>query len=214
MIKREDWWALGVSLVFLLLPLALFYAELPLIQKDIPIHWNLGGPDKFIPPAQFPTFVLLIAGIMVFVWGVRFIYPLRQNVEKFRRAYNGFIVALAFLISLLLSASVQWAAGEQILLDILVYIVVGVVLVVAGVLMYVSRRNWAVGFRNPWTLSSDRVWEAVNREAGVLTSVVGILIALAGVCRMRALVMLLLFVLFTGYAVFTVHSYMLWRRER
>ncbi len=211
MIRKEDWLVLCVSLSFLLLPLVLFYAELPHVQS-IPIHWGLSGPDKFVLPSQFPFFLLMVGGLIVVVWGARFVYPLQENVEKFRKVYNGFVLVLSFLLSLLFSASVLWAAGFPVSIDTLVWVIVGAILITAGALMYVSKRNWVAGFRNPWTLSSDRVWDVVNREAGIFTVIIGVLLVLTPF--IGGYQMFLLCALLLGYLAFTVHSYLLWRRER
>ncbi len=211
MIRKEDWLVLCVSLSFLLLPLVLFYAELPHVQS-IPIHWGLSGPDKFVLPSQFSFFLLMVGGLIVVVWGARFVYPLQQNVEKFGKVYNGFVLVLSLLLSLLFSASVLWAAGFPVSIDTLVWVIVGAILITAGALMYVSKRNWVAGFRNPWTLSSDRVWDVVNREAGIFTVIIGVLLVLTPF--IGGYQMFLLCALLLGYLAFTVHSYLLWRRER
>ena len=37
-----------------------------------------------------------------------------------------------------------------------------------------SDRNWFIGIRTPWTLSSDRVWKRTNRLGGKLFKIAGI----------------------------------------
>jgi len=50
-----------------------------------------------------------------------------------------------------------------------------------GILMQHSRRNWFVGIRTPWTLSSDVVWEKTHKRGGLVFKACAVLV-LAGCC--------------------------------
>ena len=45
-----------------------------------------------------------------------------------------------------------------------------------GVLIEKSKRNWFVGIRTPWTLSSDRVWEKTHKIGGKLFKIAGAIV--------------------------------------
>ncbi|MEM1515464.1 MAG: SdpI family protein [Candidatus Bathyarchaeia archaeon] len=44
---------------------------------------------------------------------------------------------------------------------------------IIGILCEDSKRNWFIGIRTPWTLSSDRVWEKTHRLGGKLFKTAG-----------------------------------------
>ncbi len=51
---------------------------------------------------------------------------------------------------------------------------IGLLFYYIGVLMENAERNWFIGIRTPWTLSSDRVWRQTNRLGGRLFRAAGI----------------------------------------
>ncbi len=199
---RKDVVALVLALLTLALPAAVLATHPP--QQPIPIHWNATGEaDRFVPPEQAPLLLLLAAVLILIVWGVRYVYPLKRNVERFRGAYNAFVIALGAALSAILASSfLGWSQT--------VFIAVGALLVAAGAVMFVSERNWAIGFRTPWTLSDDRIWRVANREAGAVTAIAGLALALAPLFG-EPLLPIVVFLL-AGYATVTVHAYLLWRK--
>jgi len=44
-----------------------------------------------------------------------------------------------------------------------------------GVLIGRARRNWFIGIRTPWTLSSDVVWDKTHRRGAKLFMISGII---------------------------------------
>jgi uncharacterized membrane protein len=45
----------------------------------------------------------------------------------------------------------------------------------AGILTENAKRNWFIGIRTPWTMSSDKVWDKTHKLGGMLFKVSGIL---------------------------------------
>jgi uncharacterized membrane protein len=82
-----------------------------------------------------------------------------------------------------------------------------------GVLCERAKRNWFIGIRTPWTLSSDRVWEKTHRVGGKLFKIAGV-IALIGAMFQRYAVFLVI-VPAIAVAVFTiVYSLVIYQREK
>ncbi|MEM1558578.1 MAG: SdpI family protein [Candidatus Bathyarchaeia archaeon] len=55
---------------------------------------------------------------------------------------------------------------------------IGLLLFYTGILCENAKKNWFIGIRTHWTLSSDRVWETTHKLGGKLfktTGVIGIL---------------------------------------
>ena len=82
----------------------------------------------------------------------------------------------------------------------------------SGVLIQNARRNWFVGIRTPWTLSSERVWNSTHRIGGKLFKAAG-LIALLGLAFPDYAIHLIIgpVLLFTAYLV--VYSYLEYRKQ-
>jgi hypothetical protein len=55
---------------------------------------------------------------------------------------------------------------------------VGILIFYLGTIMPKTRRNWFIGIRTPWTISSDHVWQKTHELGGHLFQVLGIIIVL------------------------------------
>jgi len=53
-----------------------------------------------------------------------------------------------------------------------------------GILVENAKRNWSIGIRTPWTLSSEKIWEKTHRVGGKLFKIAGV-IALLGIFFQR-----------------------------
>lgn len=53
-------------------------------------------------------------------------------------------------------------------------------LVALGILTAISRPNFFIGVRTPWTVSSAHSWTVTNRLAGALTALIGVVAAAVG----------------------------------
>ena len=82
----------------------------------------------------------------------------------------------------------------------------------AGVMMRKAKRNFFIGIRTPWTLSSDYVWSETHRVGGTLFIISGLLALLGAFFPLYAF-WLLLIPLFTSVIFLVVYSYVLYQRE-
>jgi uncharacterized membrane protein len=90
---------------------------------------------------------------------------------------------------------------------------IGVLFIFIGVLMRKAKRNFFIGIRTPWTLSSDRVWDETHRIGAILFMASGALAILGGFFG-GMIAFWLMFVPLIGSSVFLiVYSYVLYRRE-
>ena len=82
----------------------------------------------------------------------------------------------------------------------------GVLFYCLGILLGNAKRNWFVGIRTPWTLSSDVVWDKTHKMGGKLFKAAGV-VAFLGVL-VPAYALLLVIVPVIAVAVYTfVYSY-------
>jgi len=67
-----------------------------------------------------------------------------------------------------------WNIGIRISPNAVLPVGIGLLFYHIGILMENAERNWFIGIRTPWTLSSDRVWRKTNRLGGKLFRSAGI----------------------------------------
>jgi uncharacterized membrane protein len=48
-----------------------------------------------------------------------------------------------------------------------------------GILIENAKRNWFIGIRTPWTMSSDKVWDKTHKIGGKLFKIAGVFTLLA-----------------------------------
>lgn len=163
---------------FLLIAAALAAAVLafPHLPARIPTHWNLQlKPDGF--SSRWAIFFFgpgFMAAMMLLTWLLPWLSPKNFQVDVFRATYRQ-IMLILFCEAAYLFLVMFWAAfGHPI--DAGRAILCGISLFVAliGNVMGKVRRNFFIGIRTPWTLSSERVWNATHRFAAKSLTIGGL----------------------------------------
>ncbi len=80
-----------------------------------------------------------------------------------------------------------------------------------GALMQHAKRNYFIGIRTPWTLSSDEVWDRTHKAAGKWFRLAG-LAALGGVLWPDLAVVFVIVPVMVAALYSTVYSYLEYRR--
>ncbi|MDD5082760.1 MAG: SdpI family protein, partial [Dehalococcoidales bacterium] len=88
----------------------------------------------------------------------------------------------------------------------------GILLYYCGILVANAQRNWFVGIRTPWTLSSDRVWEKTHRLGGRLFKAAGVLALLGIFLPGYAILFILIPAVVIAFWTI-VYSYLEYRKE-
>jgi uncharacterized membrane protein len=198
-------------IIFSFLYGAYLYPQMP---DRIASHWDARGQvDGYMPKAAglflIPAISLILFAVLI---SVPRLDPLRKNIESFRQSYDLFALeAIAFLIYIQL-LTVLWNQGLRFNIVQLLSPALGLLFYFAGVLTQSSRQNWFVGIRTPWTMSSESVWDKVNRRAGKLFKVSGALAALGAVFPRHALILIMAPVVSTA-AYSIAYSYLEYKRE-
>ncbi|MGY6628173.1 MAG: SdpI family protein [Oceanicaulis sp.] len=187
---------------------------------EIAVHWNAAGqPDRYGGKAEA---FLLIPGAAIFLSillaAAPHIDPRGRNL-----AASGSVLPTIWIATLCLFAIVQAALTLSALgmvapdgdsVPRTVMLGVCALMVIVGNALGKARPNWFVGVRTPWTLSSDRAWDATHRWAGrgfVLSGLIGAACAL--LAPMMAAVFVFLALILTTTAGSVVLSFLVWRRD-
>lgn len=141
----------------------------PYLPGKLPVHWNIRGEidgfmTKNILSAQlFPLITLAMWILFLVLPGLD---PKREKYALFTKEYNGikllFIVFFAFIYGL----TITTALGVQVPMGTVLPCAIGVLFVYLGNIMGKIRQNYFVGFKLPWTLSNEDVWNRTHRFGG------------------------------------------------
>lgn len=192
---------------------ALLWNQLP---DQMASHWNVNDQVDGYMSKVWGVFMmpLVTLGMFVLFLVVPNIDPLKANIAEFRETFNLFIVFIVGFMVYIHILTLRWNLGYTNLgIGKAMLPAMGLLFIVIGSLLRKAKRNWFIGIRTPWTLSSDNVWNETHRLGSVLFMISGVLALVGGFFGgMTAFWMLL--VPLVGSTIFLlVYSYVLYQRE-
>ena len=168
--------AAGIILLSFLIS-AWFWPQMP---ERMATHWGISGQVNGYMPKFWGLFFvpILLALLGLLFWVFPRLDPLKANIAQFRKYYDGFIVAVLLFMIIVHIQVILWNRGLRIPPNLILPLGVGILFYYIGIISEKSKRNWWIGIRTPWTLSSDRVWERTHRLGAKLFKIAGGIIAL------------------------------------
>jgi uncharacterized membrane protein len=167
--------ALSVALIAASFLLSIY--SYPYLPEMMASHWNARGEVDGYLPKFWGAFLVpfIMVGLYLLFLAIPRIDPLKANIMQFIRYYYGLIVViLVFTLTVHIQVTL-WSLGFVISPNIVLSISIGVLFIYIGVLLNKVKRNWFVGIRTPWTLSSDAVWDKTHKIGGRLFILAGVI---------------------------------------
>ena len=201
---------LGLVVLAVLVGL-LVYSRLP---GEVASHWDIEGNVNGYMSRFWGVFLMpmVMAGMVLLLWGLPEIDPLKGNIDKFRVDYNNFIVVMGIYFFFIHILTLLVNLGVVLDLNRFVIPAMGLFVFFLGGLLGKARRNWFVGIRTPWTLSSEQVWDKTHHLGGILFKIAGVVILL-GVFFPKANIWLLLGAILLPVFVLIGYSFLEFRAE-
>jgi uncharacterized membrane protein len=200
----------GILLLLFASSLTLF----PYLPETLASHWNVHGVADGYLPKEWALFFLpvIAAGVTLLLAFLPRLDPLQKNIEEFRGTYEWFVAGiLAFFLYLHL-LTLAWNLGFRFSMVQALCPAFAALYYGCGVLMSRAKRNWFIGIRTPWTLSSDRVWAETHRRGALLFKVCGFLV-LGGILLPDLALAFLLAPVLAASAYLVIFSYREYRKE-
>lgn len=165
-LDKSDYAALGLFLFML----GVTFHGFTQIDGDVAVHFDSDGEpdrstDKFEGLAVLPVISL---GIFLLLKFIPRIDPLGENVSEFRPALNWLAVFTVGFLAYIQCVVVAWNLGFGFDVSRAVVPAIGAMYYALGLLFERAERNWFVGLRTPWTLSSDDVWRRTHQMTAPL----------------------------------------------
>jgi uncharacterized membrane protein len=157
---------------------------------------------------------LITLGMFLLFLVIPNIDPLKANIAQFRDVFNLFITLIVAFMVYLYFLTLRWNLGHaDFAMSKAMLPAMGILFFFVGYMLRKAKRNFFIGIRTPWTLSSDRVWDETHRLGSVLFMVSGVL-AFFGSFFGGVLAFWFLFVPLIGSTLITlVYSYVLYQQE-
>ena len=205
-----------IALVMIALALvagALLWNQLP---DQMASHWNVNDEVDGTMPKIWGVLLmpLITLGMFVLFLIVPGIDPLKANIAKFRESFNLFIVLIIAFMLYIHGLTLAWSLGfTNFKMSAAMLPFMGVLFIAIGFMLRKAKRNFFIGIRTPWTLSSDSVWEKTHQLGSILFMASGAFAIIGGVFG-GMIAFWLLFVPLIGSSLFlVVYSYVLYRDE-
>ena len=206
-----------VSLVLILIAVAFSAVVYNRLPERVASHWDAndqvnGTMPRFWGVFLMPLITLAMLGLFLVLPAID---PLKANIAAFRPIFNAFIVAIIVFMLYLHVLTLVWNLGYHgFRMSTVLLPAMGLLFVLCGVLIGQAKRNFFIGIRTPWTLSSDRVWAQTHRVGALLFVLCGV-IAMLGVFAPGPAAFLLVIVPILAVTLFlTVYSWWLYRQEQ
>ena len=178
MIKKH-WKLLLITSLMILLPIAAGLVLWNKLPDQIPTHWNAAGQIDGWSSKPFAVFFL--PGLMLAIQWLCVLGtaadPKKQNhPDKVLHLVLWFVPILGIVLSTLTYLA---ALGQEIRMEVIMPIVVGLVLTIVGNYLPKCKQNYTIGIKIPWTLNNEENWNKTHRFAGWLWTVCGLAITLS-----------------------------------
>lgn len=202
-----------VSIGFILAALGVSIYLYPLLPDKIASHWNVDGEvdgymPKFIGVFLAPIIMLVLYAFYIFIPRMD---PLSRNIDEFRGTFNLFWVALFTFFFYVFAITTAWNVGMRFDFAYALAPAMGLLFYFIGSLLRASKRNFFVGIRTPWTLSSDMVWVKTHRVGGRLFEFTGILTIVAAFFGGKSAMITMFSCLVVSTVTSIVYSYVLYK---
>ena len=208
-------WLISALIIALMVGLSAWaWVQLP-ADASLPVHWNAAGEaDRYGGKAE--ALLLLPAvtiGVLLLFTLIRYIDPLRANIERSGQAYRAVLLGVLFFMAVLHTGAVLSALGYPINVGLLAAPAVVLMFVIMGNYMGKIRRNYMFGVRTPWTLASELSWNKTHRITGKLFVLSGLL-TIGATFLGSTVAFFTMMATILGTVIFAmVYSYLVWKRD-
>ncbi len=207
------------TIVVLLMLLAATVAGLLLwnrLPDQMASHWNVndqvnGYMPKFWGVFMLPLITLAMLGLFLVVPAID---PLKANIAQFREVFNLFIVLIVAFMIYIHGLTLAWSLGyTNFKMSGAMLPAMGLLFIFIGFMLRKAKRNFFIGIRTPWTLSSDTVWNETHRIGAVLFMISGVFAFIGGFFGGTTAFWFMFVPIISSTIFLVIYSYVLYRRE-
>lgn len=187
----------------------------PLLPNMIISHWNAQGIADGYSSRLVGLFLIPLISIAILILFLLIpkIDPLKKNIQKFRKHYDLFILFFVIFTSYIQALTITANLGIILNITLLIIPAIGILFFFIGIVLEKAKRNWFLGIRTPWTLSSDKVWNETHKIGSKLFKLSGI-IAIIGIFFGNFAIWFTLVPIMISTIFLVIYSYLLYRNVK
>jgi uncharacterized membrane protein len=138
--------------------------------------------------------------------------PLKKNIDVFRTRFNMFIVGISLFFFYVYILTLFWNTGSRFDFGQLLTPAFAVLWYLIGDLVGNAKRNWSIGIRTPWTMSSDAVWDKTHKLGAKIFKASAVIVLLGFFFPKMAFWFVIVSALATVVITF-IYSYVKYKQE-
>lgn len=184
-----------------------------ILPETVAIHWNAEGQadgysSSFWGALFFP---ILIAAMYTIYVILPKLDPLQKNIESFHEWLAKFMMVLQLFFLYLFALFIAFNMGHS--FNFIQWMAPGFtfLLFAMGTFLPHVKRNYFVGFRTPWTLENDDVWEQTHKHTGRMFRIFAFL-PIAGFFAPEGMIFWIIFAFLVPSIYGLAFSYVYYRR--
>lgn len=184
----------------------------------IAIHWNIEGTVDDYASKGWGLFLtpLVALGMAGLLKALPYLEPRRKHLEKSPKLVGATWIGVSMVLWVAHLMVVGTALGWAVDFFMLLSIALGLMMMLIGNYAAKSQSMFLVGFRTPWTLSSETVWVKTHRLFGRLFMLGGIIMIVAPLTLSgeNLFSYLILGTILAPVLITLVYSWWVWRQEQ
>jgi uncharacterized membrane protein len=190
----------------------LLYPAMPPLMAS---HWGIRGEVNGYMPKFWGLFLMPIisVGLILLFTLIPKLDPLARNIEEFRNYYDNFVVLIISFLFYIHIITLLWNLGTRLDMNRMMAPALAILFIYCGILIRHAKRNWSIGIRTAWTLSSDSVWDKTHRLGGTLFTISGAICLLGVIFPAYAFLFILVPVL-SAALISVLYSYIVYAQEK
>lgn len=206
-----------IEIASLVLVLATFVGAAlvyPYLPDQIASHWGINGEVNGYMGKFWGVYLLpfIMLGCAILFFAIPRIDPKKQNIQKFEKYYNWFVLTFLLFFVYIYKLIIFWNLGYQFDMMRLMVPALALLFYVLGIMVSHAEPNWFIGIRTPWTLSSEDVWYKTHKLGGKLFRVVAV-VSLLGVVIPQYAIWLLVLPILAVALYLVVYSYLEYHKQ-
>ncbi len=188
-----------------------FYPKMP---DQIASHWNIqnevdGYMSRFWGVFLVPIIIIAISALFIFIPKLD---PLKKNIVSFQDEFDKFSLIILLFLFYIYLLTLIWNLGIYFSLGKFVIVGVAIIIYYAAILIGKSKRNYFIGIRTPWTLSSDNVWDKTHKLGEKVFKLAAVLMLVSLFIENSFLFILIIILIMVFIPI--IYSYRFFREEK
>lgn len=169
------------ALLLIVFAIGLSIWAYPQLPASVASHWNFQGEVDGWSSRTFHAifFPALLIGMYVMFIALPYLDPKKERYGEFIDVYRLIRDAIIFIMTAVFTVATFYNLGYDLNVGVIIPSLIGLMFVVMGNSFGKLKRNWFVGIKTPWTLSSENNWNKTHRFGGRVFMIFGLMLILS-----------------------------------